>query len=112
MTLSVLLRNRDTRIGGDNHHPSTTTMLDAPAQKHNHDSLELNCLIEGESNVFQIIAVIHKQVGNLQETIKSRASHTLKNVDACTLELRKASAVDKSLCKVVLAYSLSLTGRY
>ena len=79
-------------------------MLDAPAQDQG-DSRELNCLIEGESNVLQVIVAIHKKVGDLQEAIKSRAAHTFKNVDSYNVVLCKVSAIDVSLREVALAYS-------
>ena len=104
--------DRGTRIGGDNHHPSVTTRLDAPAQNQD-SSRRLNCHIEGGSNVFPVIVAIHKQVGDLQEEIfREQEQSTFKDVGAYTLELCDAKAIDKSLCEVALAYFLSLTGQH
>ena len=92
-------------------HPSPTAILDAPAQ--NQDGpRRLWCLIEGESNVFQVIVAIHEEVSALQDAIKSRASYTLSKVDAYNLVLCKVSAIDESLPEVALAYSCFLTGRH
>ncbi|KAF8637770.1 hypothetical protein AX14_010268, partial [Amanita brunnescens Koide BX004] len=81
-------------------------MLDAPAQDQG-DSRELNCLIEGESNVLQVIVAIHKKVGDLQEAIKSRAAHTFKNVDSynvvlCKVDIDLNTHDDHSLSRLVL----------
>ena len=59
-------------------------MVDPPAQNQN-GSRELNCLIDGKSDVFQVIVAIHKKVGNLREGIKwKRQLSTLKDVDPTT----------------------------
>jgi hypothetical protein len=81
-------------------------MVDPSAQNQD-GSRELNCLIEGESDVFQVIMAIHEhwQVGNLQKEIKSTAAHTFKNVDAYNLVLCKVNAIDVSRSDVALAYS-------
>ena len=87
-------------------------MLDAPAQNQD-DFRELNCLIEGESNVFQVIVAIHKKVGNLREEIQGKRERTtFKDVDHTALEPCKVSSIDEWLCEVALAYSRSLTGRH
>ena len=86
-------------------------MLDAPAQNQD-GSRQLNCLIEGESNVF-VVTVGSGNVSQLMKEIKrERELSTLKDIDPTTLELCKVSAMDESLRKVALAYSRSLTGRY
>ena len=87
-------------------------MVDPPAQNQN-GSRELNCLIDGKSDVFQVIVAIHKKVGNLWEEIQGKRERTtFKDVDHTALEPCKVSSIDEWLCEVALAYSRSLTGRH
>jgi hypothetical protein len=58
-------------------------------------SRKLNCLIEGESIVFQVTVERDWGIGPLKELIQSkRTLDTLKDVDPHTLELWKVSTID------------------
>jgi hypothetical protein len=93
-------------------HLAPTTMLDTPVPSQD-VSLELSCLIEGESIVFEVTVGRNWGVSALKKAIKSeRALGTLKDVGPHTLELWKVSAIDESRCEVTLAYSRTLTGQH
>ncbi|KAF8638667.1 hypothetical protein AX14_010170 [Amanita brunnescens Koide BX004] len=82
-------------------------MLDAPDQNQD-DSRELNCLIEGEPNVFQVIVAIHKKVGNLREEIQGKRERTtFKDVDhtalePCKVDIDLNTHDDHSLSRLIL----------
>jgi len=60
-------------------------------------SRRLNCLIEGESNVFLVTVERDCVVSDLKEKIQmKRALDSLRNVGPHTLELWKVSAIDDS----------------
>ena len=64
-------------------------------------SRQLNCLIEGESIVFEVIAERDCNVSALKKKIKSeRELDTLKDVGPHTLELWKVSTINQSRCEV------------
>ncbi len=66
----------------------------------------LNCLIEGESNVFPIAVRRDYAVGEFRRVIQEeRALDTLEGVGPHTLELWKVSAIGESLCKVTSLFS-------
>jgi hypothetical protein len=69
-------------------------------------SRKLNCLIEGESNVFVVPVGPEDVVSELKELIRSkRALDSLKDVGPHTLGLWKVSAIDEPLCEMTLLFS-------
>jgi len=81
----------------------TTTSVDG--------SRRLNCLIEGDSNVFLVTVERDCVVSDLKEEIqRKRALDTLNNVGPHTLELYKVSAIDESRCEVT--WLTHATGRH
>lgn len=77
--------------------------IDAPDQV---GSRRLDCLIEGEFEVFSVTAELDFEVIDLKKKIKEEAVHgTLKDVDSYILELWKVSAIDESLCEVTSPFS-------
>ena len=69
-------------------------------------SRTLNCLIEGESNVFVVRVWPEVVVSELKESIQSeRAKDGIKDIDPHTLELWKVSAIDEPLCEMTLLFS-------
>ena len=66
----------------------------------------LNCLIEGESNVFVVRVWPEDVVSDLRKSIQSkRALDSLQGVGPHTLELWKVSAIDEPLCEMTLHFS-------
>ena len=69
-------------------------------------TLQLKCLIEGESIVFPVTAVCDDEVSDLKKSIqKERVLGSLKDIDPHTLELWKVSAIDEPLCEMTLFFS-------
>lgn len=56
--------------------------------------LNLNCLIEGQYEIFQVTVKRSWTVDQLKNEIKKECATTLKDDDAHTLELWKVSAID------------------
>ena len=66
----------------------------------------LNCLIEGESNIFVVRVWPEDVVSELKESIQSkRALDSLEGVGPHTLELWKVSAIDEPLCEMTSPFS-------
>ena len=58
------------------------------------DTRKLNCLIEGDPNIFSVTVGRDLDLSELKEEIrKKRELGTLKDVDPQTLELLKVSAI-------------------
>jgi hypothetical protein len=76
-------------------------MVEVPA-----GSLELNCLLEGESTVFVVTVGRNDAVSNLKKAIRrEREEDTLKGVGPHTLELWKVGAIYDLRCEVVPLFS-------
>ena len=71
------------------------------------DTLQLNCLIEGESIVFVVPVERNNVFSDMKEKIQNeRDKDSLKGIDPHTLELWKVSAIDDPLlCEMTLLFS-------
>jgi len=67
-------------------------------------TLQLNCLIEGEDDVFLVTVVCNDAVSNLKNEVKKQCAVSFKNIDARHLKLWKVSAIDDPLCEMTLLH--------